>query len=241
MPLFKWQKKAEGEADGDINIKLSDEDQKKIDTAAAAATELPEIKKRLEGLDSVVAFVNDQKKKDADAAAAAARKKTEEHAAASQEELEELMLTDPKKAIDLATSAQQRVILEVRADNLRRNTFEDEKRFPYYTGEMKSEIDKLISGQSLQFQNDASVLENAYNAVVGKHMPDILEGKIKNRFAASSNGTTLNGSAGAGAGSGDGERRWKGNEPDVIKAARIAGMSNEDYAKLLDKEGVGYV
>lgn len=239
MPLkLPWQKK-DGE-DNQLEVQLPDETQKKLDQAIAAAAELPKLKEMLEGFKSITAYVDEQK---AEREAAAARARAEAQARTSEQtdaELQNLILTDPAQAIKRGTQDQSMAILMLRADQLKRDVFEDADRFPYYAGEVRSEIDKLLAGQSIQNRNDPSVIENCYYTVVGRHAEEAREGKLKSRFASASGARgTAHGSAGAGAPT-EGSDKLEIND-DIRKAARITGMTPEDYAKMLYDQGVGYV
>lgn len=239
MSPFSWQRSKEEGQENEPKVTISPEDQKKIDDAAKAAGELPEIKKKLEALDSIQAFITDYKKEKDDAAAAAARKKSEEGAAALDEEIEALMLTDPRAAIAKATSGHGIAIMTLRADQIKRDVFEDAERYKYYHGDIKKEVDALIAGQTLAARNDPSVVENCYLTVLGRHNDEILEGKIKSRFAGTESHSrgTSSGSAGS---TGASSKEPRVIPDDVRKIAKQFGITPEDYADLLDKEGIGY-
>ena len=237
MPLFSWQRPKDGEGENEIKVTISPEDQKKIDDAAKAAGELPAIKQQLEGLKSIQAFVDEYKKDKADAAAAAAKKTQQQTQTEADEEIEALMLTDPKQAILKATTPQAIAIMTLRADNIRREVFEDTEKYKYYHGDIKKEVDALLAAQKLDARNDPSVVENCYLTVLGKHNDEILEGKIKTRFAGSESHSKLPGNAGA---SDAAEKKNRIIPDDVKRAARQFGITPEDYADMLDKEGIGY-
>lgn len=242
MPLFNWQRSqaTEDPEKKEITFKLNEEDQKKIDAAVKSTEELPKIKEQLEGLKGLQAFVEDYKKEKADATAAAARKKQEETQGTLDDEIEQLIITDPKAAIAKATSGQAAAILTLRADNIKREVFEDAEKYKYYHGDIKKEVDALLAAQSLQARNDPSVVENCYKTVVGSHTDEILEGKLKTRFAGSESSSrgTSTGSAGSSSSS-DGKKNLPITD-DVRKLAKSFGVTPEDYAEMLDKEGIGY-
>lgn len=239
MPLLSWLKRKDEKGEEQIDVDLSEETKKKLDAALKANEDITAIKQQLNGLNDIQAWVADQKKEKEAAAAAAARKAQEGQQSQTEEELNSLIITDPAKAISLGTRDQQTAILMLRADTMKRDVFEDQEKFPYYTGEVKSEIDKLLSIQSIQARNDPSVIENCYYTVVGKKTEAIREGKLKSRFAAS--GATRGTSSGAaGAGTAEETPKLEIND-DIRHAARIAGMTPEDYAKMCYDQGVGYV
>lgn len=238
MALFSWQKKQK--EDGTEELALSQEDQERIDKAAKAAEELPAIKEKLSGLDKINEFITAfQAEREEE------KQKKQQHQQQTQqtqneEEFEELMLTDPKRAVSMALQPTQQALLNLRADNIKREVFEDTKKFRYYHGDIKSEVDRLIAGQPLTARNDPSVVENAYLTVVGRHHDEIMEGKLKDRFAASegSGRSTSSGSAGD---SGTSEKKQVVITDDIRKIAKGLGFKPEDYAKMLDEEGIGYV
>lgn len=238
--LLSWMKKDDKDGKEQLEVSLPEDTQKKLDAATAAAAEIPKMKEMLEGLKGIQAFAEDYRKdKEAEAAARAAKARADSQAQ-TDEDLQNLILTDPAAAIRRGTQDQSVAILTIRADQIKRDVFEDMERFPFYTGEVKSEIDKLLAGQNLQNRNDPSVVENCYYTVVGRHAEEARDGKLKSRFASGSGSRgTSSGSAGAGA-SKDESEKLEIND-DVRRAARITGMSPEDYAKMIYDQGVGYV
>jgi len=231
MALLSWMKKDEQKDGKDqVEIKLDEETQKKLDKSLTFGDDLAKMREQLNGLSGIQAYIEEQKREREAAAEVARRKIQADSQAQTDEELQNLILTDPAAAIKKGTQDQTMAILTLRADNVRRETFENTEKFQYYTGDVKNEIDKLLSVQSIQARNDPSVVENCYWTVLGKHSEEIREGKLKNRFASASaaRGTT-SGDAGAGAGK---EHEALEINDDIRKAAKFAGMTPEDYAKM---------
>jgi len=240
MALLPWMKKKEDDGSESVAIKLDDDTQKKLDSALSMSAEMGKMKEMLEGLKGIQAFVEDSRK---EKEAEAAKKRADEQArvnASTDEELQQLILTDPAAAIRKGTTDQSLAILTLRADQIKRDVFEDADRFPYYAGEVKSEIDKLLAVQSIQARNDPSVVENCYFTVLGKHSEEAREGKLKSRFASANGARGTSSGAAGGTPEGTDREKLEIND-DVRKAARITGMSPEDYAKMLYDQGVGYV
>lgn len=239
MPFLPWQKKDKEDGKTEVEIKLDDDTQKKLDSALGLKDEFAKITTMLSGLKDIQAFVEESKTEKEAAAARARAAAAKEHSDATEEELQQLILTDPAAAIRKGTQDQSAAILTLRADQIKRDVFEDTEKFRYYTGDVKSEVDKLLAGQNLTLRNDPSVVENCYWTVLGRHSEEIREGKLKNRFAGAlgSRGTS---SGDAGAGKHDEKEHLEIND-DIRHAARIAGMSPEDYAKMCYDQGVGYV
>ena len=186
------------------------------------------IQEKLKGLDSITAYFDEQKKEKEDAKKADEEKKRKA-AEPQDEDLAAMLLSDPKKAISEMTSSQTTAILQLRADNIKRQVFEDNATdYEYYSGDIKKEVDALIASQDLKFQNNAASLANAYHTVVGKKMKEINEGKIKSRFAGSS--ASLGGNS-----TRDSKDFEIETTPDIVRAARLSGMELEDYKKLVKK------
>jgi hypothetical protein len=240
MALFKWQKKTQD--DGTETLELPDDLVKKIEKGAEATVKLDKIEQMLEDQKSVQEAATKAAKDKADAEAAAARKKAEEtNQGTLDEQVEALMLEGrTKEAIELATKgktdALANVIMTTRADQIKREVFEDGDKFKYYHGPLKTEIDSLLEKQPLAFRQDPANIENVYNTIVGKHHGEIVEGKIKSRFAGGSGSGHTNTSGGAGD-----EKEPPVITDDVRKVAKTFGMKPEEYAKMLVEEGVGYV
>ncbi len=238
MALFTWQKKQR--EDGREELELSQEDQERIDKAARAAERLPEIEQRLSKLDSIEEFINMYKSEKAEESRKRQQQQQQQQQQVEDEGFEELMLTDPKKAVSMALQPTQQALLTLRADNMRREIFEDANNFKYYHGTIKREVDNLLSAQPLAARNDPSVIENAYHTVVGKHNDEILEGKLKNRFAASEASSRSTGAGNAGD-TGAGDKKKVVIDDDIRKIAKGLGFKPEEYAKMLEEEGIGYV
>jgi len=239
MALFSWQKKTDDE--GKDKFELPDEIVNQLKEGKETKEKLGKMETLLQGLvDTQQADKTAREKAAKDAADAAARQNQNKRQEEIDAELEDLILTNPKEAIRKATESQSVAIMTLRADNIRRETFEDAEKFKYYHGDFKRKVDALIANQSLAARNDASVVENCYKTILADHMDEIVEGKLKSRFASStSNGGTSSGSAG-GTSTGAKEKTvLTGDyERDVRKAAQQVGIKYEDYVEMLDKEGV---
>lgn len=220
-----WFQKDEEEGKKEEKKELPPELEERFSKLAEGTSKIEE---RLKGLDSLTAFVEDYKKDKEEE-----RKKKEtppKKDDSSDEDLAALLLSDPKKAVGEMTAGLSTAILQTRADNIRRQVFEDNaSEYEYYTGDIKKKVDALIGEQSLKFQNDPAAVANAYHTVVGKMFKEIQEGKIKSRFATPSGSGTIS-------------DKGKKNEdmeieitPDMIKAARNSGMEIEDFRKLVKK------
>lgn len=231
-----WLSSGNEEADKEAQAK---KDKEEFDKAVREGVkkELEPINERLKGLDSLTAFATDYKKdkeekerKDAAAIEAAKRKKEGENAP-SKEDLAALILEDPSKVIDYVTKTQQEAILTVKASQVKQEVFgEKPEDFPYYTGEIKTEVDSLISKQTLAFQNDPVAVANTYHTIVGRKMKEISEGKIKSRFASSSGST-----GGSGKSSEQTDEVKFEITPELTKAARLSGLPIDEYMKIVEK------
>ena len=229
-----WMKNSEDKEEDKEKNKLPPELEEKFKTVDEVKGEVTKINARLASLDSISAYFEDIKKerdetKAAEAAAAARKAKGEEK---SPEDLAAELLSDPKKVIQESTNDLAQAVMQVRADSIRRQVFEDRSsEFEYYSGDIKKEVDTLIASQNLKFQNDPKALENAYHTVVGRKMKEINEGKIKSRFASSSS-SSLN----------KGTEKKEDLEfeltPEMLKAAKLTGMSPEDYKALVKRAAI---
>lgn len=196
--------------------------------------EVDSLNERLKGLDSISAYFEEEKKEKEEAKrlaaeAAAAKNKPDSK---SPEDYAADLLSDPQKVIKESTAPLADALLQVRADQIRRQVFEDRSsEFEYYAGDIKKEVDSLISGQNLKFQNDPKALENAYHTVLGRKMKEINEGKIKSRFATPS-GSSLNKAANSK------EDLDFDMTSDMLKAAKLSGMTPEDYKALVKRAAI---
>lgn len=246
MARFPWQK-AEPKADGTEGFTLPDELQKQIKDGADAAAQLPKITEMLAGLNSLVQEqVTSQKKREETATRQQQQQNNIESAQELEERIEALMLEGKtREAISLATQGQTQAIKAIHAEQVRKELFDsDPEKFQYYSGDIKREVDALIANQAVDFRTNASNIENCYHTVLGKHTKEIVEGKLKTRFASGgSGGGTSNGSAGNTGASDGKESRVAGiaADPEVIRAARQCGIPVAEYAKMLEEDGVAYV
>jgi hypothetical protein len=192
------------------------------------------IDERFSELAPVLEFAKSYKKDREDAEAArveAARKKTEQENTTSDEDLAAELLNNPRKAISEATKGERALLLQVRADNIRREVFEDEaSEYPYYTGDIKKEVNEMLAKQSIAFQNDRSSIANVYHTVVGKRMKEINEGKIKSRFASFSSTNS------SGPNASESEAKKIKVTPEIERAAKLTGLTTKDYVDMLEKD-----
>ena len=236
MALFPWQKKVDDK--GEPVLELPDEIVKGLKAGEEAKEGLSRIEKMLKDQADVQAKRDaDEKKAREDAAAEAARKAAEQKNGTLEEQIEALMLEGrTKEAINLATSGQSKAIMTINARQVQREVFEDADRFKYYHGDIKREVDAMLEGQTLEFRANPVNVANTYDLVLGKHTPELLEGKLKTRFAGGSSNTN----AGNTGGTGDNDDPSGKIDDEIRKMAKQFGMSGEDYAKMLDAEGIGY-
>ena len=219
-------------------VAAAKKDKEEFDKTVAEAVkkQTDPILAKLAGLDSLTAFVSKSEKESKDRADAEAaeverkRKEAENKNQPTDEDIAALMLTDPKRAVGLITKNQTELLLKTTANQAKSSVFSERAdEFPYYAGDVKIEVDKILSEQSLQFQNDPTAIANTYYTVVGKKQKEISEGKIKSRFASAS---TSSGGSGKGGEGGDSEINIDVTD-DMRKAARMSGMEIDDYMKLV--------
>jgi hypothetical protein len=232
MPAW-WESKKN--KDDKEEYTLPPEIQEQLDQAKKVTLELEGVKTKLAGLDELTTYVREQRQAAEDAKKPKPIVKTQDDIENENAELAQLLLTDPQAAYARLADKTNATVLMVRADNLRREVFEDNaEKFPYYTGDVKLEINKILSNESLQFRNNPQALENTYYTVVGKRQKDITEGKIKDRFA-SANGS------GRGTTTEDTDKLKITGNADTEKIAKILDMKHEDYIKLLEMDPERYV
>ncbi|SRR6266567_91814 len=239
MALFNWQKKTNEK--GEEQLELPDEIVNQLKEGKETKDKLGKLETMLEELKNLqVADKVARDKAVADALAEKNKKVNTERQAETDAEIEELMLTNPKEAIRRATESQSIAIMMLRADNIKREVFEDAQKFKYYAGDIKREVDALIAGQSIAARNDPSVVENCYHTVMGKHTDEIAEGKIKNRFAGSESSSRGTSSGSAGDSGSKGEKKPYDAEymKDIERAAKQVGIKTSDYLEMLEKDGV---
>lgn len=184
---------------------------------------------KLDSIESMLAEMTKPKPKPAPA------KKSPEDEQAEREELASLLLSDPEAAYAKMAARTNAGVMQISAREVRREVFEDEQKFPYYTGEVKAEIHKMLAAQDLSFQNNPAAVENTYYTVVGKMTKEIQEGKIKDRFAAGS------GSRGSGILDTEDNKIKLDSNDDIRKIAKQLGMDEKDYIKLLEEDAERYI
>jgi hypothetical protein len=239
MAYFWQRKKAE---DGAETLEIPKELEDQIKAGAEAKEKIGKVEQLVQSLVDIQQKNTDERRKaEAEAVAAAARKNREETEGTLEEQIEALMLEGKtKQAIELANRGTNEAILAVRADNIRREVFEDAEKFEYYSGDIKREVDALIASQHVTFRQNPANIENCYHTVLGKHTKEIVEGKLKSRFAGGTDRSTNNGNASDSSSSKDKKDRNfdTEGEANLRKAAKQSGIKYEDYVELLEKEGV---
>lgn len=237
-----WQRKAGENGADEIEVTLPDELKTRLENSISKG----DFDSKLAELQASLSSISTRFQREDEERARASARKAQEDAATknsyTKEQLDEMMLTDPVSAVQRLikdqSESQNQVLLSVRADALRREVFEDQDKFQYYTGDLKQEVDKLLEAQTLAARNDRSVIEHAYYSTVGRHQRDLSDGKLKNRFAASDTGDrTTTGRVT----SGTDPEELRPMSDDDRKAARILGFDEKEYQKMLKEEGVGYV
>lgn len=246
MPFkLGWMKKKDAEGNETPELTMSDEDRNKMLEGTASKDDITQLGSKFDQLKASLDSINSHFSSEEEAKKQERERKAREAAATTQtqteEELNELFLTNPveaaKRLIASQSSPANQALLLVRADTVKRQLFEDEDKFPYYTGEVKAEIDKLLSNESAQNQNNLAVIEHAYFSTVGRRSKELAEGKLKSRFASSEgNRGTATGNAG-----GKTEDTIKPLDADGQKVARMLGYDDAAYAKMLHEEGIGAV
>jgi hypothetical protein len=210
-------------------MELPPELKTQFDKVDALDTKVSSIDERLKGLDSITAFVTDIKTRQERADKAAADKIKLEADKNRDDDLLENILTDPKGVINEVTKPQAEAILGVMAENVRRQVFEDrEDEFPYYTGDLKKEVNTVLAAQPLAFRNNPASVENVYHTIVGKHMKEINDGKIKSRFASASSNIK-------GSDKDSKEKPVIELTADIKRMARLTGMSDDDALAIVTR------
>ena len=120
--------------------------------------------------------------------------------------------------------------MEMRANNVRREVFEDTEKFEYYSGDFKREVDALLAAQPLSFRNNPASVENVYYNVLGRKQKEIAEGKIKSRFASATSGSSTSGKTG------EADKFMIEIDDQIRKAAKLTGMTPEEYAAVVAQE-----
>src|SRR5208282_6916079 len=167
MP-FPWEKEKKDDNKDKDKLPESLENRfKTIDEKMVTKDDLTALNKKLEGLDSINAFVTEQKKEKEDRQRAIDDKKRADARPSGEDLAARVLSGDVESVVRELTEPQANLVLSVRADNIRREVFEDRAAdFPYYTGDIKAEVDKIIKTQPLAFQNNPQALENTYYTVV---------------------------------------------------------------------------
>ena len=236
---MEWWKKKTNEK-GEDTVELPKEIQEQLNLTSTLKTQVEEQGKKLAQLDEISTFVREERARRAEEVERAKHKpatKTAEEEGAESEELAALLLTDPKAAYAKLAGSTNAAVMLVRADNVKREVFEDNaEKYPYYVGEVKAEINKILSKQTLTFRNDPEALENTYYTVVGKMQKDISEGKIKDRFASAAGSSRRSKEESEGD-----ERKITVATPEIERAAKLTGISVADYLVELNRDVEAYI
>lgn len=238
---YFWQKKKSEDGTDQLEIPKELEDQ--IKAGAEGAERSKKLETMLQGLvDTQQKDADERKKAQERQQQQQQQQQRQEQDGTIEEQIEALMLEGKtKQAIELANRGTNEAVLAINANNIRRELFDgDPEKFKYYTGDIKREIDQMFANQPLAFRQNPANIENIYHTVVGKHHDEIVEGKLKTRFAGSQDRSTNNGNASDSSSSKDKKDRNfdAEGETEIRKAARHSGIKYEDYVEMLEKEGV---
>jgi hypothetical protein len=226
-----WQKQ---EDDSDAEPELPKVIQDQLDQVKELKTKVEEQSTKLSKLDSIESMLAEMAKPKEKPKEKPVKTADEEQA--EREEIAALLLSDPEAAYARLSAKTNAGLLQIAANQARRDVFDEQPdKFPYYTGDVKAEVNKILSTQPLSFQTNHQAIENTYYTVIGKMQKEIAEGKIKDRFAS---GT---GTRGKGLEI-DPEAKTKiDSNDDIRKIARQLGMKEEDYIKLLEEDAERYI
>lgn len=217
----------------DQEIELKPKDVKdKLDKIDGMETEVKKISKLEEGQTEILGYFR-QAKADREAARQRAeeaeqvkRQKAEDDNAPSFED-------DPVAAVNrqLDPILKQNYLLSAK-QNIR--DMVESNQLEFYTGDIKSEVDKLIEAQAMR-GNPVSTeyIENAYYIAKGKKEKDIADGKIKSRFSAASGA-----SSGTGGLESNPDKSKQALSEDEKRYAAALGIKDEDYNKFREAEYV---
>ena len=229
-----WQTDS-GDEDKDFKLPKAIQDQ--LDEAKGLKTQVDEMSTKLSAIDGISATLNEMREA-MKPKPPAPKVKTAEQEQEENEELSALLLTDPNAAYAKLASRTNAGVMQLAAQNARREVFSDAANdYPYYTGTLKSEIDSILGQQPLHMQSNVDLIKNTYHTVLGRHMNEITEGKIKDRFASAGGG-------GRSSGTKDGEddsRKITVVTPDIEKAAWHVGISTKEYVELLNQDAEAYL
>ena len=228
MAMEWWQRAKKEEPPPEEAPKELIETRTKVEALDARMTEM------LNGLSAITnSIAADKAEKEAEktARAEAARRKAAEESKLSPEDLAANMFTDPEGTVKKLTDPLAVELMEMRANNVRREVFEDTEKYEYYTGDFKTEVDKLLAVQPLAFRNNPASVENVYYNVLGRKQKEITEGKLKSRFASSTGATSSSGKV-----AGNEDTFTIEVDDNIRKAAKLVGMKPEEYAALVATE-----
>jgi hypothetical protein len=170
-------------------------------------------------------FIADQKKDKEEALAAQAAREAAEREKNKPPAAELDFFGDPEAAIDAKLSPIVAQNINLTSRMLRKEIFEADGQFEYYTGDVKQKVDAFIDGLPLAQRANPASIRNCYFVVMGQQMKEVQEGKLKSRFASVS-------TPGNGTGAGGGEPEDKVTLSDEEKrVAQQFGISEEAYAK----------
>jgi hypothetical protein len=227
-----WESKKDGETE---EIRLPNEIQEQLDQVKGLKTTVDEQAAKLSKLDGIEQMLTQMRTEQQDRNKPKPTAKTDEEVTAENEEISALLLTNPREAYARLAAHTNAGYMTLAAQNAKREVFTDQpEQFKYYTGEIKDEVDKILSAQTLAFQANPEAIKNTYFTVLGRFQDKIMEGKIKDRFAVSSmsRGSTV---------APEKDKKKIDSNDDIRKIARQLGMKEEDYIKLLEEDAERYI
>lgn len=149
-----------------------------------------------------------------------------------EEELSTEFITDPVNATKKLLRQTTAPLVEANVNMQAKLTMKElmdshPEEYEYATDpKVRLETEALIGKLPLSSRTDPESIKNCYLVVEGRHKQEIKEGKIKSRLAATS--SAGNGTGSPKAESEEGKISLTDNQK---KAAKIFGMTEEEYAK----------
>ena len=131
-------------------------------------------------------------------------------------------MLDPNGAMERKLNPTNNAVRMLAARMAKQDTLVDKE---YYHGEMKAEVDRMISQQTLENQMKPDIIENCYKLVHYNHLQDISEGKIKSRTAS----TVFEGGSTGGHGGKDNSEGSEVLSAEEKEVAKHMGISDKDW------------
>jgi phage I-like protein len=171
-----------------LEINLTDTQYDSIADKVAKKIQIPDVNAAIESNPTIKAIA-DALKANADRRTQQQTREQQQLNQQQQQTFEEAyaeMDESTRTVVDQRFNQLQEQSLRTGARETRRSVFEDIENYPYYTGDIKRQVDDILDKEPLQNQNNPQIVKNAYKVVLADNIEKLQKNELKSRLSSAS-------------------------------------------------------